>query len=49
MSETEAPHDGSNRLEDRCAGFETEDGFVVYDTENEAAWIESDTTHTLKQ
>jgi hypothetical protein len=29
---------------DRYAGYESEPGYVVYDTENEAAWIESDTT-----
>lgn len=28
----------------RYAGFGTVDGFVVYDTEEAAAWIESDTT-----
>lgn len=32
----------SIRADDRYAGFATEDSYVLYDTENETAWIESD-------
>lgn len=34
----------SSPTDDRYAGFASTDGIVVYDTENAAAWIESDTT-----
>jgi hypothetical protein len=32
----------TDRTADRYAGFGTEDGYVLYDTENGAAWIQSD-------
>lgn len=34
--------DAQHAPEDRYAGIETEAGFVVYDTENTAAWIQSE-------
>lgn len=46
-------HDSSNDFEashgtwGRYAGFGTEGGYLVYDTENRSAWIESDTTRSL--
>lgn len=33
----------------RYAALDTEDGLLLYDTENRTAWIESDTTQTLRR
>lgn len=33
----------------RYSGFGTEDGYIVYDTEETAAWIESDTAISLAE
>lgn len=38
----------TNASDDRYAAVDTEDGLLLYDTENSAAWIESDTTQTLR-
>lgn len=35
--------------EGRYADFETSDELVVYDTENNAAWIASDTTYPVRR
>lgn len=34
----------SHDPDDRYAGIDVEDGYLLYDTETETAWIESDTT-----
>ena len=36
--------DEPQAADDRYAEFTTEDGLVVYDRDDETAWIESDTT-----
>lgn len=41
--------DASTTTDDRYAGFGIEAGYILYDTENQAAWVQSDTTHTLEE
>lgn len=41
--------DESPPTDDRDAGFTTEDAYVLYDRENVAAWIASDTTHDAEE
>lgn len=49
MTQSDPRHDPEVSTDARYAGFDTEDGYVLYDTENPAAWIESDTTHSLRE
>ena len=39
---TPPPSTEDERGAARCAAFETEDGVVVYDTEETRAWLQSD-------
>lgn len=42
--DSKSPRDTNESPAERYAGFGTEDSFVLYDTENAAAWIEADAT-----
>jgi len=46
MRDTASVHDaeGSTPTDHRYAGFELGERFVVYDTECEGAWVQSDVT-----
>lgn len=51
MSQGNPPHDdaASSQARNRYAGFHAEDDFVLYDRENETAWIASDTALGLEE
>lgn len=42
-------HQDPHGCDGRYANFTTEAGYVVYDRDNERAWIESDTTVDLRE
>lgn len=41
--------DAPTTNDDRYAGFGVEGGYILYDTENQAAWVQSDTTRPLEE
>lgn len=50
MTTTDDPrHEASNPIDARYAGVPTPDGVLLYDTEQESAWIETDTALSLDE